>query len=124
MPGLSYPVALPLQEILPHPGWNTVVPAPGGILRIYRALEEGSQDTPVRLTLTAHQKITNLGQILRVPIEQRIGIMKNMAGRIVQAKQSSRMPGDEQSVQALHLAGHLASSWDRQIASPTLVIVE
>ncbi|KAK9865499.1 hypothetical protein WJX84_004082 [Apatococcus fuscideae] len=108
-----------LQEILPHPGWNTVVPAPGGILRIYRALEEGSQDTPVRLTLTAHQKITNLGQILRVPIEQRIGIMKNMAGRIVQAKQSSRMPGDEHSVQALHLAGEALHGHSMTAASPT-----
>ncbi len=91
--------------MLPHPGWNTVVPAAGGILRIYQALEDRIANTPVRLTNIAFQNITNLSQILGVPIEQRLGIMRNMAGRIVQAKQRSKRPGDENHIRALHLTG-------------------
>lgn len=93
--------------MLPNPGWNTVVPADGGILRIYQALENGSARTPVRLSHIAFQNITNLDQILRVPMDQRLGIMRNMAGRIVQAKQRSQSSGDEHHIRALHLAGDL-----------------
>ena len=94
--------------MLPHPGWHTVIPADGGIQRVYQALENGNARTPVRLSQIAFQDITNLDQIFRVPVDQRLGIMRNMAGRIVQAKQRSQMPGDEHHIRALHLAGQPA----------------
>ncbi|KAK9830765.1 hypothetical protein WJX74_006179 [Apatococcus lobatus] len=94
-----------LKDMLPHPGWNTVIPADGGILRVYQALENGNNFMPLCLSQIAFQNITNLDQIFRVPVDQRLGILRNMASRIVQTKQRSQMPGDEHHICALHLAG-------------------
>ncbi|KAK9864474.1 hypothetical protein WJX84_009626 [Apatococcus fuscideae] len=92
-----------LQELYPQPGWEPVVPAQGGIMRVYKAIAQGCLGHVLSTRVLSAP--VSLGQLAAMPFPDKMDLLDKVTACIKQAQGRRSHPDNAADMLSLELTG-------------------